>query len=259
MPPPAADPTCADYVGSERMFIPEDAKALLTDWVESGKQLGSPEDEVLVTPWETELKDADTFLEMAHPYTPAFDDPFNPSNEYRCFVLENTRSDSFYVTAFAPTLGAPELVHHIVVFLTDDNGPLPGYDEETGVDCIDNVAVGAERILAAWAPGMLPVRLPEGRGIQVLPNQNLVIQMHYYNNGTNQGVTDQSGYALKTANSVDVPVLMLPLGANEFAIPPGNDAYSHTEEFELPTGFGGKIYTAFPHMHVLGKSYELTI
>lgn len=259
MPPPAADPTCADYEGSERMLIPEDAKAILSDWVDSGKQLGSPDEAVPVTPWDTELEDADTFFDMAHPYTPVFDDPSNPGNEYRCFVLENTRSESFYVTAFTPSLGTPELVHHIVVFLADETEEIPGYDEETGVDCIDNVSGGAERMLAAWAPGMLPVRLPEGRGVRILPSQNLVLQMHYYDNGTSAGLTDQSGYALKTAEEVEVPVLMFPVGANGFTIPAGNDSYTHSEEFELPPGLGGKIYTTFPHMHVLGQGYELTV
>jgi len=259
MPPPAADPTCADYVGSERMVIPDEAKTLLSEWVADGKQLGSPEEAVTVAPWDTELDDADTFLEMAFPYTPAFDDPANPGNEYRCFILENDRTEPFYVTAYAPSLGVPELVHHIVVFLADKDEEIPGYEEETGVDCINNVGVGAERMLAGWAPGMLPVRLPEGRGIQILPSQNIVIQMHYYDNGTYDGAADQSGYALKTVSDVDVPLLMLPAGANGFAIPAGDSSYSHSEDFELPAGLGGKIYTTFPHMHVLGKSYDMTI
>jgi len=259
MPPAAADPTCADYVGSEHMIITDEAKAVLSGWITDGKQMGSPEDSVSIVSWDTELQDADTFLEMAYPYTPSFDDPDNPTNEYRCFILENDQPETFYVTAFSPRLGVPELVHHIVVFLADKDEEIVGYDEQTGVDCIDNVGVGAERILAAWAPGMLPVRLPEGRGIQVMPSQNIIIQMHYYDNGTYEGAADQTGYALKTTDAVDVPLLMLPAGANSFAIPAGDEAYSHTESFELPPGLSGKIYTAFPHMHVLGSSYELTI
>ena len=259
MPPPAADPTCSDYVGSERFTITEEDKQVLAEWVEAGKALGNVEDAVGVEPWETTLDTADTFLEMAHPYTPTFDDPANPGNEYRCFILENTAPESFYVTAFAPTVGNPELVHHIVAFLADKSEDIPGYDEETGADCINNVAANAERILAAWAPGMLPVRLPEGRGIQIRPTQNIVIQMHYFDNGTFNGSSDHSGYALETASSVDVPVLMIPAGANGFTIPAGEEAFTHSEGFTLPQGVSGKIYTTFPHMHILGSGYDLTI
>ena len=259
MPPPAADPECADYHGSERFIMDEEDKQVLSDWVEDGKQLGSPDAAVEVEPWETTLDTADTFLEMAHPYSPTFEDANNPGNEYRCFVLENKATESFFVTGFAPVLGVPEIIHHIVVFLADKDDELPGYDEETGADCIDNVGVNADRMLAAWAPGLLPVRLPEGRGIQVRANQNLVVQMHYFNNGAYDGEPDQSGYALETAASVDVPLVMFPAGANGFNIPAGAESHTHTESFTLPQGVGGKIYTTFPHMHVLGSGYNLSI
>ena len=145
------------------------------------------------------------------------------------------------------------------MFLVDKDNELAGYDEETGVDCINNVGVNADRMLAAWAPGLLPVRLPEGRGIQLSPSQNLVLQMHYFDDGSYDGTPDQSGYALETAASVDVPLIMLPAGANNFNIPAGAEAHSHSESFTLPQGVGGKIYTTFPHMHVLGSGYNMTI
>ena len=259
MPPPAADPDCSDYEGSERFTMPDEAITTLGSWVDAGKPLGDQDQAVEVVPWELDIEDADTIFEMSHAYTPTFSDPNNPGNEYRCFVLENTRTEPFYVTDFAPILGVPEIVHHIVVFLKDKDDNIAGYDEETGVDCIDNVAVGAERMLAAWAPGLLPVRLPEGRGIQIRPNQELVVQMHYFDNGSYDGTPDLSGYAMKTAEDVDVPLLMIPAGANGFTIPAGDDSYTHSESFSLPDGVSGKIYTVFPHMHILGTGYELAV
>ncbi|MEE2829632.1 MAG: hypothetical protein VX498_10630 [Myxococcota bacterium] len=259
MPPPAADPSCADYEGSDRFHVSDEAKVVLRDWVDSGKALGSPDDQVSIEPWVTDLPDADLILEMAAPYTPSFDDPNNPANEYRCFILENPSEEPIYVTAMAPVLGVPELVHHIVVFLKDESQDLPGYDPETGVDCIDDVAAGAEQILAAWAPGMLPIQLPDGRGIQIGPHQDVVIQMHYFDNGEYDGTPDLSGYAFVTAEQVDVPLYMVPVGANSFSIPAGAESYTHTESLQLPTGLSGRVYTTFPHMHALGSGYELTV
>ena len=259
MPPPAADPDCADYNGSERMHLGQEEKDILSAWVDGGKVLGDPANAVEIEPCETTLPDADLVLEMPHPYTPTFSDPDNPGNEYRCFILENTREESFYATAFAPVLGVPELVHHIVLFLKDKSTPIAGYDPETGVDCIDNVASSADRMLAGWAPGMLPTRLPEGRGVEVRPDQDIVIQMHYFDNGTFDGSADQSGYAFETVSEVDVPLYMIPVGANSFTIPAGDPDYTHSESLQLPEGFAGKIYTAFPHMHILGRGYELSV
>src|SRR5689334_15448259 len=40
MPPPAPDPSCADYVGSDSLFLSDADKATLSDWVDAGAPLG---------------------------------------------------------------------------------------------------------------------------------------------------------------------------------------------------------------------------
>ena len=91
MPPPASDPNCHDYIGSDFMFLDEDKKEIIKTWVEEGSQLGDISDAQPTDALETldiELQNADLVMSIQEPYAPRFNDERNPGNEYRCFALE---------------------------------------------------------------------------------------------------------------------------------------------------------------------------
>lgn len=270
MPPPVADPECRDYVGSDHLSLPPASLEVFRSWIQEGMPEGDPATAVQVEPVEIELSEPDLELVMPHAYAPTFQDPENPGNEYRCFVLDHDQDEPFFITSFHPIVGEPALVHHIVLFSLDESHVPSDYDPAVGVDCINgrgDMIGRLDGMLAGWAPGMTPVHLEETndqgeivgtRGIRVAPNQKIVVQMHYYRNGPEvDGLTDQSGYAFKTAPSVDVPLIMAPFGVYDFRIPPGDAAYSHSGSFQLPAGLTGRVHAVFPHMHVLGTSYRI--
>lgn len=270
MPPPVADPECRDYIGSEHLSLPPHSLETFRTWVDSGMPEGDPSSAVEIEPIETELEDPDLVVLMPEPYTPAFDDPENVGNEYRCFVIEHGQDEPFFITSFHPIVGEAALVHHIVLFSLDERHVPDDYDPAVGVDCINGRGGMVGRIdgmLAGWAPGMTPVHLEEydqagnltgTRGIRVAPGQRIVVQMHYYRNGPEvDGLSDQSGYAFKTASEVDTPLIMAPFGAYNFVIPPGDEAYSYEQSFSLPAGMSGRVHAVFPHMHVLGTRYRV--
>ena len=267
MPPPAADPNCRDYVGSEYMFVPEAEIARFGEWVEAGTPLGTVEEQPqLDLPVWAELPDADLNLRMPEPYEPRFDDEANPGNEYRCFILEHDSEEPYYITALHPIVDDASLVHHIVIFkqeIKETGAYAPdNYDPNVGVNCIDNMRGLSAGMLAGWAPGMVPVELPSGTGLKVEPNEQLIIQMHYFLPTPEAlGRKDRSGYAFRTAETVERELYMFPLGetgSNAFTIPAGDASFTHTSSLELP-GFitdDITIYTTFPHMHVLGTGYR---
>jgi hypothetical protein len=269
MPPPVADPECRDYIGSEHLALPLDAREAFRTWIAAGMPEGDPRDAVVVPPVETALADADLVVTMPEPYLPTFSDPENPGNEYRCFVLDHGRDAPFFITAFHPVIGEPALVHHVVLFAIDAAKVPAGYDPAVGLDCINGrngMVSSLDGMLAGWAPGMTPVdlaeTLPDGtpatRGIFVGANQRLVVQMHYYRNGPQvDGLTDRSGYAFRTAPSVDTPLRMVPTGLYDFRIPANNASYAHSDWFEIPAGVSGRVHAVFPHMHVLGSAYRV--
>jgi len=260
MPPPASDPECRDYAGSHQLVMSAEAKTTLREWVDAGKPLGNPAEAVDGDPVAPTLADADTEFRMAAPYTPNFDDPNFPGNEYRCFVLPNDATEPFFVTGLSPLVDAQEIAHHIVISRIDKDAALPDHVAEEGFECSNfNIL---EDMLAGWAPGMAPVELPEGYGMRVAPDQNLIMQMHYYESDPTQTFSDQSGYAFRTTDAVDLNTLMIPLGSFNWTIPAGDDSFTDHGSVSL-AGMGIPVdvdlFGVFPHMHVLGDSWRYWI
>lgn len=258
MPPAVADPDCQPYVGQEHMNVPDGTADLLRAWIAAGKPIGDPADAVEIEPLTDTLDEVDLEVRMEAPYTAAFADTRNPGNEYRCFYLDPGDED-IYISALHPIVDNTAMVHHAVLFTVPDAAVPQGVGPE-GLDCIDNSAVNG--MIAGWAPGMLPVELPEGAAIKVGAAQTLVLQMHYYDDGSGGSHVDQSGYSfdLVEADQVRDEVFMMPFGSFNFNIPAGDEAYSHSTSQTFPRGFSGaKLYGTFPHMHVLGSGYRMWV
>ncbi len=259
MPPPVTDPDCRDFLGSERLTISQDNIDILAAWIDNGKPIGDPEDMVTVEPIVTELDTWDLEIQLPNAYAPTFSDESNPGNEYRCFYLETGLTETQYITAMSPVIDEPGLIHHVVAYVATS---LPNnYDPTKGKNCINNASPGAG-MLAGWAPGGLPVEFDEGYGLKIEPGQYVVMQMHYFDNGLDSGVTDQSGYHFKLTDSVDYRVIQAPLGKfGSFSIPPGEQSTVVTESFDLPAliDYQVTIHGTFPHMHGIGSAYSAGI
>ena len=262
MPPPASDPSCNDYVGSDILSLSDEDKRIIADWAAADAPLGDPADEPVVEPTSHDLTDPDLTLLMSEGYTPTYADPDSPANEYRCFLLERPEgAESFYITAMAPVIGEESIAHHAVLFTSGDETLKPYMDDLTdgdGLDCMEGLS-SVDGMLTAWAPGMMPIEFPEGSGLHVAADEHVILQMHYYSSGPDtKGLTDQSGYAFRTATEVDKTMYMAPVGAFDFEIPAGDDNYTHVSSFEN-SYVDLQIYGMFPHMHVLGQSYSATV
>lgn len=262
MPPPVADPDCRDYHDSDKMVLSEEDKATLARWIAAGKPMGEDDGVVAAPPETSSLAAPDIEMRITNPYTPTYADPNNANNEYRCFVLEHNQPSRFYITGMHPIVDTPEIVHHVVLAKTKRSKLPEGILTADGQDCIDNMSAlgngdNGDGIIGAWAPGMEPVLFDEA-GLEVTTDDVFVLQMHYYSGkAETDGLTDQSGYALETAESVKNKLLMAPLGLSDFVIPAGDDNYSASDSITIPVPI--TLWGVFPHMHVLGKSYELTV
>lgn len=257
MPPPVADPECHPYVGHEELVLPADQRDLFASWIDQGRELGDPAASVATGgARNVGLADADLEVRLEVPYEPTFSDPSDPGNEYRCFALEHGRDEDFYITGLAPLLDQERLVHHIVLFRIGESSVWPDYDPAVGVDCIDDMDESVIGMIAGWAPGARPIEFPEGTGIKILADQRIGIQIHYFQNGE-AGLTDQSGYAFRTADAVDSEVRMVPVGTTSFTIPAGDGEYTREGSWTMPLGLTPTIHGVFPHMHVLGSAFSM--
>lgn len=254
MPPPAPDPTCRDYAGSEHLVISDADRAVLQAWSDAGAPLGDPAD-APPPPTPTTLYPFDLEAHAAAPYTPTFDET---GNDYRCFLLELGNADPVYVTGFEALVDNPRIVHHIVLFVAPDGELGDGSgDPREGFAC-DGFGEANWEFLGGWAPGGEPVTLPEGTGVRLKAETNLVLQMHYYDafDGADREV-DQSGYGLLLADDVDRRMYVYPLGTYDFTIPAGDDDYESTFLLPWEERYGAiDIWGMFPHMHQLGVGFE---
>ncbi|MCO4772914.1 MAG: hypothetical protein KDA24_22975 [Deltaproteobacteria bacterium] len=259
MPPPVADPSCRDYEGSEHLSMPDHKRAMLAEWVDGGKPMGELAEYTPVGEVIAQLDRVDMTIGLEYAYTPTFTDASNPGNEYRCFVVEHGQTEDFFLTGMNPLIDSEPLVHHIVLFKMPREEIWDDYDPAVGKDCIDGTGgADVDGMIAGWAPGALPVALPEGMGLRVNEDDVLVMQMHYFQAGPEvAGLSDQSGYEFTIADSVDTPIRMLPAGIFDFNIPAGAESHTATDSISLPEDIGLTVYGTFPHMHVLGTQYRV--
>lgn len=259
MPPPVSDPNCRDYVDSERMHLPEDARQLLSDWIEGGKVLGDEEDLVTVPPVNTQLENPDLTISIPEPYVPAFEDTANPGNEYRCFYLEHGRDEDFFITGMAPVIDKTEIAHHIVIAKAKKNSIREDFKTDQGWSCIDGEGLNVlDGMIAGWAPGTVPFKFESGMGMKMAADEAFILQMHYYANDEEAAKAgDKSGYEFTTTNAVDREILMYPLGTQSFKIPAGAEDHKESLSFTIPNGVSARAHGTFPHMHVLGSGYRL--
>lgn len=258
MPPAVADPECRDYVGSGPMSLDDVERETFSRWLERGTPSGDPSAAPSpAVPVLTQLADADLDLRIEG-YAPTFSDSRNPGNEYRCFALDPGRDEDFFVTGLDAIIDQEALVHHIVVGVVPRAGVDPDAFTAAGVDCIDDDMGAVENMMAAWAPGSLPQVFEEGAGIRVGTDEVVMLQMHYFDSDpTSASPVDRSGYALRTAPSVQTELEVLTLGSISFRIPAGNEAYTFEDKFRADRDL--RVHAVFPHMHQLGAAYSMRI
>jgi len=259
MPPPASDPGCQDYTGSAQLFLDPDDRDIIANWTDGGAPLGDKLNAVSAEVVETNLIDPDLTVFLGAPYTPTYTDDANPGNEYRCFVVDPEIGETVYITAMAPIIDQPSIVHHEVLFTMPRSSVSEGDMDPAGYDCISGLGGDElDGMIAAWAPGMLPIHFPEGAGLRLTTDDVLVMQIHYFSGPDTTGLSDQSGYAFHTTDAVDDRIYMAPLGTFNFSIPAGDESYTDSGTF-ANSYLDMTIYGMFPHMHVLGSRFEAKI
>jgi len=136
MPPPAADPECQDYVGSDRLTLQGDEVGIVDGWIAEGKIRGNEDDAPVIEPLNESMDAVDLELLMPTAYSPPYQSEKDPGNEYRCFFLDPESDEDLYVRQLHPVIGNPAMVHHVVLF-TIPKSSVPEHDPAVGVDCID--------------------------------------------------------------------------------------------------------------------------
>lgn len=278
------DGTCGSFRGS--MALRPDEIDTISTWVDQGAVEGTPvEMNLPVVPGLPGTTDYATPL-----FVPEIEGgDLAKFDEYRCFAIDPQLLTDKFITGFSIQPGNPALVHHAVVFNLDPNLEVEGgktnleviqaldadSPERLGWPCFGATGEGTEPsgVPITWAPGQGPLEYPQGTGARVSSTDLLVVQMHYNMTDTTLiGQSDTTQVKIRWADEVEHegffilpdPLLDSLFGGEPDVLPPGLASYPYVwERTPAQLGLEGvaemDIYGIFPHMHTLGKKFNLSM
>jgi hypothetical protein len=230
--------------------------AVLIDWSERGTPRGDaaqmPPPPVFAEGWP--LGTPDIILEAAE----EFAIPATGPDLYRCFVLPTNFARDTFVSAIDFQPENPRVVHHLTAFLDysgharkrDEAEAGPGYTSYTGPG-IPNFDM-----LGFWAAGHQPVQLPEGIGLRMPRQADVVLQVHYHPTGKPE--TDRTRVGLYLSRTPVKQALHWNAAQNvDFRLPPGKSNVEVKASWYVPLDL--EALAVAPHMHMLGRDMRMTL
>jgi hypothetical protein len=244
----------------------------LTAWVDGKTPEGDPKDAPppvkFAAGWQ--LGTPDLVL------TPDYDFELgaNGPDHFRCFVLPVKLDEDRYITAVEVKPGNPRVVHHALLLLDrsgqarkmaqleqklrKEKGPDrgPGYYSPMAAELFTNFLSGPWPLLGVWAPGQISQHVPEAIGYHVPRGSDLVMQIHYSRSGRVERDRTSVGlyFAKKPARK---PIEGMFLLGRVPPIPAGAERFKVTTTVWVDQDC--TLYSAFPHMHLIGKEMTLTM
>lgn len=148
-------------------------------------------------------------------------------------------------------------VHHAVIYVRPPGSSwLKGEPIGVPFSLGNHTPETTSEILALYAPGSSPTRLPPGMGKLIPAGSDLVFQMHYTTNG-HAGEDQSSVGVVFCKKPPQQRVLTLQLANTSFIIPPGADDVRVEAHGTLPGN--ATLLSLFPHMHLRGKAFEFNL
>jgi hypothetical protein len=252
MPPWKAEPV-AEYLNERRLSEAE--IATIVRWVEEGcpegDQKDAPPPKQFASGWM--LGEPDLVLEPDR----EFRLEATGRDVYRHFVFPTNFPEDKFVTAIEVIPGNPRVVHHVIAFI-DTSGrakQLDGRDGQPGYEAFGGPGFIPAGGLGGWAPGNIPVPLPDGIAYRLPKGATIVIQVHYHKSGKPE--TDRTKVGIYFAKQPPRQIVhVLPVLNFLFAIPPG--AERHEVRAEATFTRDVKVLAVMPHMHLLGREMKVT-
>jgi peroxiredoxin len=194
-------------------------------------------------------------------------------DHFRCFVLPVKLDEDRYITAVEVRPGNPRIVHHAVLLL-DRSGQArkhaeeerkkkqlgpdrgPGYYSAMASELITNFLSGPWPLLGVWAPGQVPQHVPDGLGYHVPRGSDLVMQVHYSRSGRPE--KDRTSIGLYFSKKPKAkPIEGIFLARFMKPIPAGEERFRVVMQAWVERDC--TLYSAFPHMHLIGKEMTVTM
>lgn len=290
MPPwsVTSDGSCGDFAGS--LALTDEQIDIIGRWAKGGAKEGNAHD--LQLPSLPSIGDATPY--KSPNFKPIIQGgPLTASDEYRCFLLDSGVDAMKFITGYDVEPGTPAMIHHVLMFIVDPDAKAELKDEPNltngelmarlhaqtpdrdGWECFgmagDGVSVDAAPVV--WAPGQGPVEYPVKSGVPLKPTDKIVIQIHYNMSDMKLvGTTDQTTVELQLADRVERigmfalhdPFLGTLYDDTPAMLEAGKPSVKYTWDQKL-SDFGIEklpdlqLNGVMPHMHQLGRKYQLQV
>ncbi|HET7541538.1 MAG TPA: hypothetical protein VFK05_16800 [Polyangiaceae bacterium] len=283
-----SDGSCGEFAGS--LALSDEQIATIGRWAKAGAKEGTKKE--LSVPALPSIGAATQY--KSPNFTPIIQGgPLTAADEYRCFLLDSGIAAQKFITGYDVKPGNEHIVHHVLAFIVDPNAKtelddrpnltngelMAQLDADTpdrdGWPCFgmagDGVSVSSVPVV--WAPGQGPVQYPVKSGVPLQPSDKIVIQIHYnFSDMSRVGESDQSSIQLRFEDHVErVGIFVLndpfldTLGDPTPAqLAPGKASVKYgwstrLADFGLDRVPDLQLNGVMPHMHQLGRKYQLQV
>ena len=255
MPPWKPEPGVGPELKHDQSLTDEEI-AVLEAWADAGAPQGDPKDLLpppqFVEDWK--LGPPDMVLEPAEDFSL----PAASPDTYRCFVIPTNLNRDAFVSAIDFRPANPRVVHHITAFIDtsgaarkrDEAEPGPGYTSFSGP------GIPVFDVLGFWAAGHEPVPLPEGVGLRLPRQADVILQIHYHPTGKPE--VDRTRLGVYFARTPVKQALHWNAAQNlDFRLPAGESNIEVKARWFIPVDL--EALAVSPHMHLLGRDMRISV
>lgn len=275
MPPFAAKQTeqCQTRHGFlDDTSLSDSEMVMLREWADAGAPEGDPETAApLPTPPDLSLTDADVRLTSPKPVT--ID---GTKDQFLCFSVDPDLTEDTYLEAVQIIAGNEKIVHHVLVY-TDEDGSSAEQAGEQGYWACPGGGINGDSLIAAWAPGAVPVKTPKEAAFRIPAGSRIILNIHFHPTGAGAEVDPGTSIDLKWREDRPTYVAEMALignfdnapglhpGPNDgpnavFEIPANAEEHTETMSYTVDAGIPDlKLWQVSTHMHYVGYDMLLDI
>jgi hypothetical protein len=283
MPPWHAQNTaeCTPPYGWKNDLRLTDAEiATISDWKNAGAPEGDPKDAPPPRALSGGLPNVAVELKPATPFSVAPKD-----DQFRCFVLDPKLASDAYVNGVFVVPGNATVVHHVLVFTDPTGASRAKADASMSYDCFGGASVTDSDLLAAWAPGGVPLEYPSNVAVPLAAGSLLVMQVHYHPHSAIDVASDATTVQLRFSDAPPqyraisklignfksslpggdglLPGPDDPATGASFVIPAGSSGHTETMQFTFSlarlSGVSPYLYGVGGHMHLAGVDEKISL
>jgi mono/diheme cytochrome c family protein len=261
MPPWHADAETSRHIRNSRALTDEEIQKLVK-WVDAGAPEGSPVKAIAVEsrPSGWQLGKPDLIISV-----PGYKVPARGTVEYTFLVTPTNFTSDQWIAAAEWKIDRRAVVHHMNAFVRPPgssylksapvNELYVASREQRAARREDEKEVDRRELLIGYEPGYRPAPWGEGRAKLIRKGSDIVLEIHYTANGTE--TEDHSELGIYFAKQAPTErILSLSPADSKLAIPPGDANYASSARATFTSDV--KLISMQPHMHLRGKSFEIS-